>query len=242
MFILWFNFILSSLRTADVSPRSSPLKDVSRRGGGGGFVSFLLVKRPSAAMSEEKRLPFAGYILSWNFIFVCFLIINCHAHKQRKPNLYQGKIALFSSNYTSKFYHQSLFWNCTFAKFFFFLKKWIPKALQLKIIPMYMCIRWNCEEFANKRCLVLNFARLTKVAFLLANLNPDFAIENSIFCSFKDQTNLRAVSICQNWPAGPLPDQSVSKWNLLFLKIFAEKPSPSCILFRIWLIWLNNFD
>ena len=24
------------------------------------------------------------------------------------------------------------------------------------------------------------------VAFLLANLNPDFVIENSIFCSFKD--------------------------------------------------------
>ena len=37
-----------SLRTADVSPRSSPLRDVSRGG-------------TSAAMSEEKRLPFAGY-------------------------------------------------------------------------------------------------------------------------------------------------------------------------------------
>ena len=29
------------------------------------------------------------------------------------------------------------------------------------------------------------------VAFLLANLNPDFAIKSSIFCSIKDQTNLR---------------------------------------------------
>ena len=29
------------------------------------------------------------------------------------------------------------------------------------------------------------------VAFLLANLNPDFAIENSIFCSIEDQINLR---------------------------------------------------
>ena len=36
----------TSLRTEDVSPRSSPLRDA---------------KRPSAAMSEEKRLPFAGY-------------------------------------------------------------------------------------------------------------------------------------------------------------------------------------
>ena len=42
-------FVNSSLRTADVSPRSSPLKDVSR-----GWTSFLLAKRPSAAMSEEK--------------------------------------------------------------------------------------------------------------------------------------------------------------------------------------------
>ena len=30
-----------------------------------------------------------------------------------------------------------------------------------------------------------------KVAFLLANQNLDFAIDNSIFCSIKDQTNLR---------------------------------------------------
>ena len=28
-----------------------------------------------------------------------------------------------------------------------------------------------------------------KVVFLLANLNPDFAIENSIFCSIEDQSN-----------------------------------------------------
>ena len=33
-----------------------------------------------------------------------------------------------------------------------------------------------------------------RVAFLLANLNPDFAIENSLFCSIKDQTNLRLQS------------------------------------------------
>ena len=28
------------------------------------------------------------------------------------------------------------------------------------------------------------------VAYLLANLNHDFAIENSIFCSIKDQTKI----------------------------------------------------
>ena len=35
---------------------------------------------------------------------------------------------------------------------------------------------------------------LTKFAFLLANQNLDFAIENSIFCFIKDQTNLRLQS------------------------------------------------
>ena len=38
------------------------------------------------------------------------------------------------------------------------------------------------------------------------------------------------------------PDQSLSKWNGFFPEGFAEKPSPSCILFRIWLIWLDSFD
>ena len=27
-----------------------------------------------------------------------------------------------------------------------------------------------------------------------------------------------------------------------FQDVFAEKRSPSCILFRIWLIWLESFD
>ena len=41
-----------SLRTADVSP---PLIAAEGR-----FARFLSAKRPSAAMSEEKLLPFAG--------------------------------------------------------------------------------------------------------------------------------------------------------------------------------------
>ena len=49
---------------------------------------------------------------------------------------------------------------------------------------------------------------------------------------------LGALSICQTgWP-----DQSVRKWNGLFPEGFVEKPSPSCMLFRIWLIWLDSFD
>ena len=47
---------------------------------------------------------------------------------------------------------------------------------------------------------------------------------------------LRALSICQNWPAGPLPEQLFWQWNRLFPGVFAEEPSPSYTLFRIWLI------
>ena len=32
------------------------------------------------------------------------------------------------------------------------------------------------------------------------------------------------------------------KINRLLPRVFAEKLSPSCILFRIWLIWLESFD
>ena len=37
-----------------------------------------------------------------------------------------------------------------------------------------------------------------------------------------------------------IADQSVSKWNRFFQRVFTEKPSPSCIPFRIWLIWLES--
>ena len=53
---------------------------------------------------------------------------------------------------------------------------------------------------------------------------------------------IRALSICQNWPAGPLLYQSLWKWNRRFPNVFAETPYPSSILFRIWLIWLEGFD
>ena len=48
----WIRGLQTSLRTAAISPRSSSLRDVSRGG----------TKRPLAAMSKEKRLPFAGYL------------------------------------------------------------------------------------------------------------------------------------------------------------------------------------
>ena len=53
---------------------------------------------------------------------------------------------------------------------------------------------------------------------------------------------VRALSKSQNWPAGPWPHRSFWKWNRLFPWVFDEKRFPSCILFGIWLIWLDSFD
>ena len=39
----------------------------------------------------------------------------------------------------------------------------------------------------------------------------------------------------------PWPDQSFWNWNRLSPRVFAEKPSPSCMHFRIWLIWQDIF-
>ena len=41
---------------------------------------------------------------------------------------------------------------------------------------------------------------------------------------------LSALSKSQNWPAGLWLDQSFWQWNRLFSRVFAEKPSPLCIL------------
>ena len=52
---------------------------------------------------------------------------------------------------------------------------------------------------------------------------------------------LRVLSKSQNWPAEPWLDQSFWQSNRLFPRVFAEKASPSSILFRIWLMWLDSF-
>ena len=44
--------------------------------------------------------------------------------------------------------------------------------------------------------------------------------------------NLRALSKSQHWPAGPQPDQSFWQWKM---RVFVGTPSPSYMLFRIWL-------
>ena len=53
---------------------------------------------------------------------------------------------------------------------------------------------------------------------------------------------LTALSISQNWPAGPWPDQAFWQWNRRFPRGFAEKPSPLSIMCRIWLLWMVNVD
>ena len=54
--------------------------------------------------------------------------------------------------------------------------------------------------------------------------------------------NLRALSKSQNSLAGSWSDQTFWQWNRLFPRRFAEKPSPLCIIFRIWHIWMVSFN
>ena len=52
---------------------------------------------------------------------------------------------------------------------------------------------------------------------------------------------LLALSICRT---GRPDHYRTSQWAneiVFFQRVFAEKPPPSCILFRIWLIWLDSF-
>ena len=44
---------------------------------------------------------------------------------------------------------------------------------------------------------------------------------------------LKALSQSQNWLAGPWPDWSFWQWNRLLPRVFAKKPFPSSMLFRI---------
>ena len=55
-------------------------------------------------------------------------------------------------------------------------------------------------------------------------------------------SKLTALSISQNWPAGPWPDPAFWQWNRRFPRGFAEKPSPLSIMCRIRLLWMVNVD
>ena len=88
-----------------------------------------------------------------------------------------------------------------------------------------ICQNWTAKEF------IFLSPEMTILVTLLSQ-NRQFSL---LLCRFL------GTFVCVN--VRPfLPMQSVSKWNGLFPKGFAEKPSPSCTLFRIWLIWLDRFD
>ena len=56
------------------------------------------------------------------------------------------------------------------------------------------------------------------------------------------RSKLGALSKNHNWSAGPWPDQSFYQRNKLNPRDFAGETYPSCILFRILLVWLDTFD
>ena len=57
------------------------------------------------------------------------------------------------------------------------IKMPVYRRRQTSDSPTYVSVNNSAKFFQVK---------ISLVAFLLANLNPDFAIENSILCSFKD--------------------------------------------------------
>ena len=85
------------------------------------------------------------------------------------------------------------------------------------------------------------------VRILLFSKVPYLSTMSQQFCrrfrfSWKEMHSfLRgAFSKSQNWPAGPVIfDKEIGIFKDFF---FFENPSPSCILFRIWLIWLDSFE
>ena len=69
------------------------------------------------------------------------------------------------------------------------------------------------------------------------------AIKSRTFSTLLMQrSKLGALSKSQNWSAGSWPNQSFCERNKLYPRGFAGKAFPSCILFRVLLIWLDSFD
>ena len=80
---------------------------------------------------------------------------------------------------------------------------------------------------------------------------PKMATEGFVMAAKKSRTfstllmqrsKLGALSKSQNWSAGSWPNQSFCERNKLYPRDFAGKAFPSCIQFRILLIWLDSFD
>ena len=86
---------------------------------------------------------------------------------------------------------------------------------------------------------------------ILAIQWPKMATEGFVMAAKKSRTfstllmqrsKLGALSKSQNWSAGSWPNQSFCERNKLYPRDFAGKAFPSCIPFRVLLIWLDSFD
>ena len=108
------------------------------------------------------------------------------------------------------YYHTIAAWHIWYFE--------VPSECSLQ----YMVIREWTERFA---LLALKTIQSTILQLILLLSLPS-----------QDISNLRALSKSQNRPAGPWPDQSFWQSDKLFPRVFAEKSSPSCKLFRVVLI------
>ena len=99
-------------------------------------------------------------------------------------------------------------------------------------------LNWN-ELFVSYWLLFFFFRMLQGSAIVIPTLNCHLKFTTKTTSLRKlAVSSLRALSKIQNRPAGPVIifDNGIG----FFKDFFFEKPSPSCILFRIWLIWLDS--
>ena len=108
---------------------------------------------------------------------------------------------------------------------------WSPTSLRSKCLQSSYCAKVGAR--AEKNGIPLFYSMHLREKGLLRRLipHPFPLLEHT----------LRALSNSQNWPARPWPDQTFWQWNRFFPRGFAEKPSPLCIMFRIWLIRRVSF-
>ena len=80
----------------------------------------------------------------------------------------------------------------------------------------------------SSRCVGFNFQQIWTIEKNSVITSLNLRLFNSI--------PLMTLSKSQNWPVGPWPDKTFWQWNRLSPRRFAEKPSPLCIIFMIWLV------
>ena len=103
--------------------------------------------------------------------------------------------------------------------------------------PVAFTVGINFSNFTQRLIQLQN--HLFKISLIHFNWLEQVEVE--VLKRYWGGCNHRTLSKKQNWPARPWPNQSFWNWNRLSPRVFAEKPSASCMRFRIWLILQDIF-